>query len=179
MSTSDLEPLFYKHLSPHGTDDPEYLIGDFTPLVGYYDCHAINVPFVCNAPPTGIATQFMLAMIRRWEQLSNNLISRIEFLSHPGNERHAGLRGAVLYDSHLQPVFHLVNALLGYAGSGSYLSIDVMKALGMSSSKAERINDENETLQKHKVPYCVIVYMDDADEYEWHSRTVMLDQQPR
>lgn len=177
MHTIKPRPLYRRHLAPQGFDEPEYLTTVPTPLVGFMDCHAINAHIVCNAPGSTPEAELLLGMldedVRRAGSV--NPISRVEFLHHPGTETRLGLRGAVLYDSTGQPVFHFVNALIGYSGSGPALSREILRALGVNDYRIDQINEGVRTLMLRKLPYVVIVELDETVPNRHWQFVVLLD----
>ncbi len=144
------------------------------PLVGFPDCQAINARIVCNGSAIGSETTHLLTMLEQWEarQTESSMIMRVEFLHRKGDESQLGLRGAVLYDGNEQPFVHLVNALLGYDGSGPTLSRKLLtQVLHMSTQQAEEINETVRVLTTNSLPYVAIVDLHPIS-YRWDWKIV-------
>ncbi len=156
LSTDTL--LYGSHLVPYGYEDAEYLL-DQSSLVGYRDCHAINASIVCNAPAGSSPTKRLVMLLEAWNSsdgMANPLV-RIEFLHNLGSPDRLGLRGAVVFDSGGNPVFHFVNALLGYYGSGFYFSRDILRALSMPDDDITLLNESVVDRYSKKQPFVAVV----------------------
>lgn len=96
-------------------------------------------------------------------KLPTHAIERVEFIYRPG-DLNIGLleyRGAVIYDSARNPVrpmprVHVLNALLGYNGSGPYLSRDIMEHLGMSAATFDAMNNSVKRARNTNTPFGVL-----------------------
>ena len=84
------------------------------------------------------------AFARVAEFIDGRQIDHVEFLHRRRGDFGAReLRGAILYDtssSEPEPCLHVLNALLGYQGSGPLLSKLIMKHLGMSEGMFDQMN---------------------------------------
>lgn len=65
-------------------------------------------------------------------------VARVEF--RWTQEGHVEHRGAVLFDANGQPILHAMHALLGYGGSGSGLSRNILQVVGVSEAMFEEVN---------------------------------------
>lgn|GEM_PF-3603358 len=84
------------------------------------------------------------ALARVAEFIDGRQIDHVEFLHRRRGDFGAReLRGAILYDtssSEPEPCLHVLNALLGYQGSGPLLSKSIMMLLGMSEGMFDQMN---------------------------------------
>ncbi len=105
------------------------------------------------------------AGVRALEQvvglIGDHDISRVEFIHRHGTVGRREYRGAILYrDAQfpcLRPHVHVLNALLGYHGSGPMFSRSIMEHLGMSRTMFDSMNDSLEGIRIHNQPYAVRV----------------------
>lgn len=76
-------------------------------------------------------------------------------------------RGLALFDKTGRLIVHVVNALLGYGGSGPHLSWQIMEFLGVSKEIFDKIqaatSQENGTM-----PYRVILLRESSSKWVWH-----------
>lgn len=91
--------------------------------------------------------------------LGGRQVDRVEFIHRPGDQGRREYRGAVFYDTSSprpRPYLHVLNALLGYDGSGPQLSRAIMTHLGMSEPMFARMNDSIRGIRSTSQPYVIL-----------------------
>lgn len=106
---------------------------------GYEGVAAVSCAHVVTEPADKRALDHTLELIAGHE------IDRVEFIHRPGDRTmQREYRGAILYytseTSRPTPHVHVLNALLGYEGSGPMFARNIMEHFGMSTFVFNQMN---------------------------------------
>lgn len=83
-------------------------------------------------------------------------------------------RGIVLFDLNGQPLIHVVNALVGYSGSGPSLTEAIFRELRIDHDIFDEIQQAYQGVRSTNIPCYVVIQSvrDDKGQFKWHWSSV-------
>ena len=135
-------------------------IQDDIEALGMTGVAAIACPYAIPDPATAQAADSAFTL------LSSHQVDRVEFIHRPGRVGVLEYRGALFYDTSSpepKPFLHVLNALLGYDGSGPDMSRDIMRHLGMSETMFGLMNDSVRGIRSTNQSYVILVVKAGSD----------------